>query len=458
MTLRSRLIVLVVGLLTLVLGALTLVVSRALEVWTLEVVDGELARRAQVLADSVQFEHGRVEREGDHDGPLEASRGWPFRVEALDGEVLLEEGPSWAAGGAVGSETREAGVLGRLRVMTIEFSPHGEHRGGVLRLRVAAPLAAYTGFSDRVRAGLLVAALLAVVLGVLGAIVVARWLLRPLERLTAEARGLDGSSAAMLSTSGLGPDLSALAEAFNGVLSRLGQALEAQRAFTARASHALRTPLAAILARAEVALRRERTLGEYREALEDLAGSARASSTLVEGLLAVSRADAPRPVVRSEIALPELLQELKRLFDARAAEKELRLEITAQPGLSLVASKERLRELLDALVDNAIRYTPRGGTVCIEARGNEAVELEVRDSGPGIPPEERPHVFERFWRGSAGLASTSPGNGLGLSVVAAIAKSEGAIVEVGEAPEGGALMRVRFRRSVATQDGPAPET
>lgn len=455
MSLRLKLVLLVTGLLTLVLAGLALAMSRGLEGWTLEVVDGELARRAQVLLATLHVEDGRIEREGDDDGPLDASRGWPWRVETTSGQVLLREGPSL---GEVGSSGDGAVTIttpgGRLRVWTVRFTPHGEHddegeESAPLVLRVGAPLAAFSGLADRVWLGLALALVVAVALGVFGALGLAQVFLAPLHRLTSEAHALDATPAgAKLETSGLDPDLRRLAEAFNGVLARLSTALEAQRAFTARASHALRTPLAAVLSQAEVALRREREAPAYREALDGIASSARESARLVEGLLAVSRADAAPAMDRAPLSLAEVLAEVQRLFEARAQAKSLTLSVRADDGVTVVVSRSRLRELLDALVDNALVYTPSGGTVRVEALARDGgVDLEVRDSGPGIPPAEREQVFERFFRGSAGQQGGHPGSGLGLAVVRAVAASEGATVSVDEAPEGGARLRVRFPRS-----------
>ncbi len=318
------------------------------------------------------------------------------------------------------------------------FTPRVEHESEAQSyvLRVAAPLAAFSGLADRVWLGLLLALGVAIVLGVAGAALLAQVFLAPLSRLTAAARSLDTSSTtARLDVSGLDPDSKGLADAFNGALGRLAAAAEQQRHFIARASHALRTPLAAVLSQAEVALRKERTVPDYKAMLDDIAASARDSAKLVDGLLALSRADATTPVERTSVDFNDLLFEAKRLFDARAHAKSIDLAVSAPGGATVVASRTRLRELLD----NALTYTPEGGVVRVEVKGST---LEVRDSGPGIPAPEREQVFERFFRGSS--AKGTPGSGLGLSVVRAIAEAEGATVSIDSAPEGGACVRVRF--------------
>lgn len=444
MKLRLKLMVLVAALLALVLSGLGVLVSTGLQRWTLEVVDAELSRRALALADSIHQEHGDLERAGDDDdGPTVTASGWPFRVEETNGRVVLQEGrwlveEALPSSGAMTVSTSK----GPLRVWSMTFAPRVEHEDEPQRyvLRVAAPLAAFSGLADRVWLGLLIALGLAVLLGVAGAAVLAKVFLAPLHRLTAAARTLDATSTtARLQVPGLDPDLKGLADAFNGVLGRLATASEAQRDFTARASHALRTPLAAILSQAEVALRKERTVPDYMAMLDDLAASARDSAKLVDGLLAISRADATTPVERTSVDLTELLFEAKRLFDARASAKSIELTVSAPEGATVVASRTRLRELLDALLDNALTYTPEGGVVRVEVKGST---LEVRDSGPGIPASEREHVFERFFRGSG--AKDTPGSGLGLSVVRVIAAAEGATVSIDTAPEGGACVRLLF--------------
>ena len=443
MSLRLKLMLLVVGLTLALLGGLALGIAGSLRSWTVEVVDAELTRRAEVLSHEVKYEDGELELDEDDDLGV---RGLPYRIETEAGRALLGSELGWPgdAPSALGFITTRSKAGEPLRVLSVAFTPrHGRER---LVLRVAAPLNALGDLADRFRTGLLVALLLAAVSSAGGAALLAHFFLAPMRKLSASVDGLEAHAlTARIDPAGLGPELTRLAIAFNGMLGRVAVVVDGQRAFIGRASHALRTPLASILTQAEVALLRERDPESYRATLEAIASASRDAAQLANGLLALTRAEGAAPGPNEDVSLGEVAGELERLFRPRAEAKGLRLELTAPPGSSVRVTRARLREVLDVLLDNAVLYTPAGGTVRFAARfeGNELV-LEVGDSGPGIKPEERARVFERFFRGSA--AEGVAGSGLGLSVVKALVEAEGAQVELGDAPEGGALVTLRFKR------------
>jgi len=255
-----------------------------------------------------------------------------------------------------------------------------------------------------------------------------------------------------LDTAGLGPGARPAATAFNGMLGRLAHTFDAQRAFVGRASHALRTPLASILSQAEVALLRERSPEAYRSALLSIAEGAKDSARLTDALLALTRADAaPNGTPRAPVSLAELALELERLFSPRAEASGLRFSAASPTDAVIVASRGRLREMLDALIDNALRYTPRGGEVRFGVRLEpREVVLEVVDTGLGIKPEEREQVLERFFRGSAAATSGQVGSGLGLSLVKALSAAEGARLAFDDVPGGGTRVRLTFPRPTDT--------
>ena len=445
MSLRLKLVLLVLGLTTTLLGGLGLALAGSLRSWPTEVVDGELTRRAEVLVHEVKFEHGTLELDDDDDL---GTRGLPFRVESEAGAVLLGSEGAWFAESlsGLGFTTTRSRAGEPLRVLSRAFTPH--HGNERLVLRVAAPLTGISGLADRFRAGLLLALLLAAVLSAGGAALLAHWFLAPMRRLSRSVDELEARSlSSRLDTSGLGPELGRVASALNGLLGRVAVVVDQQREFIGRASHALRTPLTSILTQSEVALRREREPDSYRATLESIAAASRDAAQLADGLLALARADAAAPAMREAVVLTELAAELGRLFRPRAEASGHRLELEVPQGLVLQANHARLRELLDALLDNALRYTPAGGLVRFGARAaGKGVVLEVSDTGPGIKPEEREQVFERFFRGSAAAATGQPGSGLGLSVVKALAAAEGGTVSLGENPGGGTLVMLSFQR------------
>ena len=381
MSLRLKLVLLVLGLTLSVLGGLGLAIAGSLRSWTTEVVDGELTRRAEVLAHEVKFDDGALELDEDDDL---GERGLPFRIETESGRTLLGSEVAWPAASltGLGFTTTQSKAGQPLRVLSLAFTPHdGRER---LVLRVAAPLNALGDLADRFRAGLLLALLLAAVLSAGGAALLAHWFLAPMRKLSASVDGLEARSlAARIDTAGLSPELARLGAAFNGLLGRVALVVDGQREFIGRASHALRTPLASILTQSEVALLRERDGASYRATLESIAAASRDAAQLADGLLALSRADAALPAAKEEVEVLAVAAELERLFRPRAEVKGLRLEWTAPEDLKVRVTRARLREVLDALLDNAVRYTPAGGVVRFTARreGNEVL-LEVLDTGP----------------------------------------------------------------------------
>jgi two-component system OmpR family sensor kinase len=323
-------------------------------------------------------------------------------------------------------------------------------RGGealAFEVQVAGEAAPHRALEERFRRGLLLAFAAALVVGGIGAAVLAQLSLAPLRRVAAEVDAMGAASLdRRLATAGLDPELGRVAGAFNALLARLEDAMARQRQLVSRASHALRTPVATILTRAEVALRRDRDAAAYREALKDVTSAARESATLVAHLLTLSRLDERRGApVREDVPLAALADEVVRLLAPRAEEAGVALEVDVPAALVLRADPAALRELAEALLDNAIRYTPRGGRAGVRGAQTPAgAALAVWDTGPGIPAGERAKVLERFYRGEASQASGQPGSGLGLAIVKAIADAHGAAVALGERAGGGLEVTVAF--------------
>ncbi|MCG2578027.1 ATP-binding protein [Dechloromonas sp. XY25] len=215
-----------------------------------------------------------------------------------------------------------------------------------------------------------------------------------------------------------------LIEALNGLFLRVEQTLEAERRFTADAAHELRTPLAALQAQLQVA-QRARDAGEHDRSLQQLQSGLTRAARLVDQMLLLARLDPesglPDP---QEVDLAALAESVCADLGPQILARNIDFDLEAVAGAKLIGQAEWLRVLIRNLVDNAVRYTPEGGQVVVRIeRHDNGLKLSVSDSGPGIPPEERHAVLQRFHRLDQG---GQPGSGLGLAIVARIAELHGA--------------------------------
>jgi two-component system, OmpR family, sensor kinase len=269
------------------------------------------------------------------------------------------------------------------------------------------------------------------------------WGLAPLEAMSKAVAKRRPDALAPLDQRPLPDELQPLARNLNELLARLDQALAAQRRFTADAAHELRTPLAALTLQLDVA-RRAQSPQDVAAALDDLeAGVARASH-VVEQLLTLAHVE-PEAMAQKRTAC-DLVAIAKDAIVARAglaADKGIDLGLAREAPAIVVGDAPSLAILLSNLLDNALRYTPRGGRIDVTLdRDDAGVTLVVADTGPGIPVEARERVFDRFYRGEDNDAA---GSGLGLSIVKRVVDAHHATVTL-DAPESGTglVVRVRF--------------
>ena len=252
-------------------------------------------------------------------------------------------------------------------------------------------------------------------------------------------------------------ELGHLGQAFNQTLSRLERSFEQLRRFTADASHELRTPLTAIRSVGEVALHKSGNTDELRDVIGSMLEEAGRLTQLVDSLLTLSRADAGRiPLQHTEVPVLDLARESAALLEVLAEEKSQRLEVAGDASVTVVGDRMILRQALVNLIDNAVKYSPHGGTVqvLVSPRGGEAW-IEVRDSGPGIPPEHRASVFERFYRVDRARTREEGGAGLGLSIAQWAVAVHGGSIELECDSRPGCTFRVRlpFTKSEFKGDG-----
>ncbi|GAB5605217.1 sensor histidine kinase [Sideroxyarcus sp. TK5] len=270
--------------------------------------------------------------------------------------------------------------------------------------------------------------------------------LRPLERLRNEVSSRQRDDLSQLDGSKAPAEVRPLIDAVNDLLERLNQVMAAQQRFVADAAHQLRTPFAGLKTQAELALRTNDT-EQKQHALRHILTSTRHGTRLVNQLLALARTE-PAGLGSdrfTRIDLRRLAQECTLEWVQMALEKDIDLGYEAsEQALPLLCDAPSLVEMLNNLIDNAIRYTPHGGHITVSTTHSPGYAmLCVEDNGPGIAPEHRARVFERFYRI---LGSGQSGSGLGLSIVAEVAKRHDAELSLSEGADGkGTRICVRFR-------------
>jgi two-component system, OmpR family, sensor kinase len=383
---------------------------------------------------------------GDFVSPNDASvRIYDSRGEQLDAS------PSAAQ---LGPPSPGVHDVGQMRVVT-----------AVLRSQQTGRIAGYVQYGrneqhvdstiDRlwlfIAAGVLGATLLASFAGV----AIARRAMRPISSLTATARTIaaTGDPSSHMPQPRADDEVGELAQTLEQMLRSLDAArgereaaMKRQREFVADASHELRTPLTSILANLELLQASlQRPDQEDEQAMVDSAlRSSGRMSRLVGDLLLLARADAGRIGARTRCDLAEIGRNAAAEVAPTIGERELRID--SERSLSVDGNPDELHRMVLNLLDNAVRHTPAGSTIelRLQARANEAV-VEVADDGPGVPPELREQIFERFVRGE-GPADTAVGggSGLGLAIVSAVAASHGGSAEVADSERGGALFRIRL--------------
>lgn len=272
----------------------------------------------------------------------------------------------------------------------------------------------------------------------------------PLNRLQRLIRRRRPSDLAPIHSAGVPEEVRPLIVAFNDMMARLEENLEAQQRFIADAAHQMRTPLTGLKMQTDLALL-ENDPEQIRLALQRISASAERAGHLINQLLALARAEATseRIYAVEPVDLEVLVRDVTQDLFPRALAKQIDLGLEGADWPQLIdGNPVLLRELAKNLIDNAIKYTPRGGHVTVRTfPAEDAISLEVEDTGAGIPEGDRERVFERFYRV---LGSGEDGSGLGLPIVKEIAELHRASVSLSPNPSGvGTLARVIFPRSVS---------
>ena len=287
----------------------------------------------------------------------------------------------------------------------------------------------------------------------------ARRLTRPLERIAEGARAV-GQASLSARIPDVSPDveLREVTAILNEMLARLEASVQAERRFLADASHELRSPLTNVRGTIEVALRRARSAAEYRETLADALAEIERLSRLVNALLTLSRADAGQlPFAFAPCQLAAVAEGAVKAHASRAAERDVRLALAVPEPFEVLADADRIRAVIDNLLDNALRYAPAGSVVAVSVRrADDRACVSVQDAGPGLSLDEQAHVFDRFYRADRARARNSGGMGLGLSIAKVIVDAHRGRLTVESAPGRGSTFTVDL--PIAPLDDAAPAT
>jgi signal transduction histidine kinase len=320
-------------------------------------------------------------------------------------------------------------------------APLAGHPGWVAVTAVS--LETYDATQSQVTRGLVIGGVLFVAITGVGAYWLARAALSPVERLRRQAAVIsDRDDDAVLEVPRTKDEIAALAGTMNDLLSRLQRALERERAFVADASHELRSPLAILRGELELAAKPGRSAAELATAVGSSAEEADRLIRITDSLLLLARGDVGRlGLQRAETDLQDLFGRSVSAAGASLAAAGVNCRIDVAAGVRGRVDPDRIRQAIDNLLGNALRFAPPGSVIVIAAREDGPdLRIEVRDDGPGFPEEFLPHAFERFRRPDAGRSRDGGGAGLGLAIVQAICAAHGGRATARKAPGGGAVV------------------
>jgi signal transduction histidine kinase len=269
----------------------------------------------------------------------------------------------------------------------------------------------------------------------------------PLRQMVAAARAMARGDYSRRVTATSRDEVGELARAFNSMAAELEQVERMRRDLVANASHELRTPIGALRAKLENLVDGVESTDRF--VLEDLLLQVERLGDLVAQLLDLSKLESGAVLLeRSSVSAGDLLGRVAEEWRGRAAERDVSLAVEVDPSRPVItADEQRLGQVLDNLVANAIRHSPDGGEVVLRALARDGVaRLEVEDEGPGIPPEETDRVFERFYRSDRARSADDGGSGLGLAIARWIVDLHGGSIEVDPKPAPGCRIVVELPR------------
>jgi signal transduction histidine kinase len=300
----------------------------------------------------------------------------------------------------------------------------------------------------RFRTVLALVAVAIVLIGLAGGAIVTRSSLRPIRQLTHAVRDIirTGKTEARVPVRSERDALDELSTLFNEMLERITTLIQGMGNALDNVAHDLRTPMARLRGIAERALE-SGDVNIQREALSTCLEESERILAMLDTLMNISEAEAgTMRLALADVPLESLVEEVVSVYEDVAEDKQIHVATGVEPGLTCVADRDRLRQVLANLIDNAIKYTPQGGRVTVSAarddRDTRRVRIDVADTGVGIPDHDLPRIWDRLYRGDQSRAER--GLGLGLSLVRAIVLAHGGTVEVAAQPGRGSTFTIRL--------------
>ena len=445
-TLRVRFALWTAGLFLVIVSAFGIYVYGSMARGLAEAVDDSLALNASQVIAGLGVENDELALSNSFViGP--ENDDFTIRILTPQGQILQEFGPYHAlplpsenllAAPSLATVT-DSVSQDPLRVYT---APVEHNRRRVAIVQVAQSLEDVQETLQRLLATLVVSVPLLVMLAGFSGYFLAARALVPIDRITRTARHISAQDlSARLNLPATDDEVGRLAATFDAMLARLDESFRRERQFTADASHELRTPLTAMQAILGLIREKRRTTEEYELALTDLAEETDRLRTLTENLLRLARRDTHHRDSHEVIDLSTLLRDVAESLRPLAEAKGLTLTCNAPDSLTLVGDRDDLIRLFVNLLDNAIKFTERGGiTLSASQKQDNRLNITIADRGIGIPAEHLPNIFDRFYR--VDESRTMPGAGLGLAIALEIAHAHSGWIDVESAVGNGTCFTI----------------
>ena len=370
---------------------------------------------------------------------------YPFFFRILDGngeliyiskefqEMGYLSGKKVLINASSGKETREeVHAIKQEKPFRIISTPFFKEGKLAYIIQIGTPLHFLKKNLSAFRNHILTALPIILILGSLGGWMLARKSLLPIGYIVSKAQSITSQNLSeRLNPRGTGDEMDSLILTINEMIARLQSSFKRMAEFTADASHELKTPICAMRGEAEVLLSKERKAEEYQEGLAHFIGQFDHLNQMINDLILLSKFDATQVELKvAPLRLDLLIKDLGNLFQVLADQKKIAFETEAMEKVIVIGDKGRLQQLFTNLIDNAIKYTPKGSIRVTVGKNQGFARVRISDTGLGIPKEEQEKIFKRFYRVDKSRSRETGGVGLGLSIADWIAHAHHGRIEV----------------------------